>query len=199
MDAPGERLLIPLVPGGADDREPLGRALESALGIGAYAGVLVEDWQGPGPLDDALRPLCQRAGVAFLVRPASGIALIPGVDGALLTPELEALAAARAILGPHAILGAACGLSRHDAMVAGEAGADFVAFEGQAQDPMLRDTLLWWSELFVLPSLALVAEPDDMAAGALARSGADFLAVPASVWNRSGGTTRLRELAAAFA
>ena len=83
------------------------------------------------------------------------------------------------------ILGAGCGLSRHDAMEAGEAGADYVAFgtlEGQPSDPAtLMDLLAWWHEMMELPSVALGAENID-ALAAFAEAGADFLHVGPMLW-----------------
>jgi thiamine-phosphate pyrophosphorylase len=61
---------------------------------------------------------------------------------------------ARAELGESAIIGAACGLSRHAAMESAEAGADFVTFE--ASEPSHWDEAaelsVWWDELAVVPA-----------------------------------------------
>jgi len=102
-----------------------------------------------------------------------------GIDGVHLN-EPTGIAAARARLGPGRIVGAACGLSRHAGMVAGEAGADYVMFGGLDRAPTPGDELFelvrWWSELFVIPCAA-AAPPDPALARALVEAGADLLAL----------------------
>src|SRR3546814_1219033 len=84
----------------------------------------------------------------------------------------------RARFGPDVILGAGCGASRHLAMTAGEAGADYIGFgaleseEGDAADP---EILAWWQAVMTPPQVAFGA--GDLAAAArLAAAGADFVA-----------------------
>jgi thiamine-phosphate pyrophosphorylase len=88
-------------------------------------------------------------------------------------------------------------------MSAGEADADYIGFGDLGQRPghEVLGLLEWWSELFVLPCLAeaAIAEGD---CAALARAGADFVAVGGSIWADSAGLAdairRLRdELASA--
>jgi thiamine-phosphate pyrophosphorylase len=108
------------------------------------------------------------------------------------------VAASRAALGAERILGVSCGHSRDAAMIAGEAGADYVGF-GDLDRPAgqgVYDLLEWWSELFVLPCLAEAATTERDCAQ-LARAGADFVAVGGSVWSDPDGAAaavrRLRE------
>jgi thiamine-phosphate pyrophosphorylase len=73
-------------------------------------------------------------------------------------------------------------------MRAGEEGADYIAFgpfEGGDGDPDL-DVLTWWAELMELPVVAEGAA-NETACAALARAGADFVAVGDAVWNYAAG------------
>ncbi len=95
---------------------------------------------------------------------------------------------ARARLGPDRLLGASCGHSRHAAMLAGDDGADYIAFGevGRPPQPSLLELIAWWNELFVLPCLAEGAF-DDAGLGAAARAGADFIGVSDEVWRHPDG------------
>ncbi|WGF86572.1 thiamine phosphate synthase [Marinivivus vitaminiproducens] len=193
-----ERSFVLLASDEVAEAGALAEAIGQALDAAPRAAVLVRNWQPGSAVFDALHPICRKAGVACLAEPAKDAPLTQRLDGALLSADPHELQQARRLLGADAILGARCGLSRHDAMIAGEAGADFIAFEGSASDPALLAVLAWWSDLFVLPTLALVAEPDDVAARLLAKNGADFLAVPAALWSGAGGAENLARLADAF-
>ena len=100
---------------------------------------------------------------------------------------------ARALLGPNAQIGVTCHDSRHLAMEAGEAGADYVAFGAfypsttkEARHRPEPSILGWWATLFELPSVAIGGITPDNAAPLVA-AGADFLAVSGSVWNAADG------------
>jgi len=90
---------------------------------------------------------------------------------------------ARDCLGDGRIVGACAGKSRHDAMVLGELGADYIGFgvPGAVQDQVKakatrRDLIAWWAELFEMPCVAFNAYGDDEMAE-LASIGADFVAI----------------------
>ena len=59
-----------------------------------------------------------------------------------------------------AIIGSYCGVTRHEGMSAGEAGADYVAFGPIGATPLGNgaqvdfDLLEWWSQVFEVPSIA---------------------------------------------
>jgi thiamine-phosphate pyrophosphorylase len=100
---------------------------------------------------------------------------------------------ARKRLGADAILGVSCKASRHDAMVAAEEGASYVAF-GAFFDSATKgvtagvepEILEWWSSLMVVPSVAIGGiTPENCAP--LVRAGADFLAVSSGVWRHPDG------------
>ena len=88
------------------------------------------------------------------------------------------MARPRRSLGAERLIGASCGLSRHAAMVAGEAGADYVLFGSLAArtGDQVVELVAWWSELFVLPCAAAGPALARDGARALAARGADFLA-----------------------
>lgn len=86
-----------------------------------------------------------------------------------------AVAKARAALGGSAVIGASCGLSRHEAMVAGEEGADYVAFPLDPTNPEPAiDLSSWWSEVTEIPA-ALICREKIPEAGILHASSADFI------------------------
>jgi thiamine monophosphate synthase len=76
-------------------------------------------------------------------------------DGVLLH-DAGMVARSRELLGKGALIGMLAGLSRHDAMVAGEAGADYVLF-GQRDSLGERtdDLVAWAADLTTLPVAAV--------------------------------------------
>lgn len=112
-----------------------------------------------------------------------------GADGVHLGQGDGDIGEARALLGPSAQIGRTCHDSRHLAMEAGEAGADYVAFGAfyptttkpssyRPEPPILT----WWSTLFEIPCVAIGGITADNAAP-LVGAGADFLAVCQAIWD----------------
>jgi thiamine-phosphate pyrophosphorylase len=159
------------------------------LAVGGIAGFVlrvdgaVQDIDGAVAQAAPLQTLCAKHTTAFIVRDHLGLALEMGADGVHLGGGAGDVQACRAALGRERILGVSCGASRDAAMVAGEQGADYVAFGdlGERPGPELYDLLRWWSELFVLPCLAEVATTVEDCAR-LAGAGADLVAVGAEMW-----------------
>ena len=154
---------------------------------------------------DALLPLCRERGTAFLVNDRADLAAACGADGVHLGQADGDPREARRLLGPGAQIGVTCHASRHLAMEAGEAGADYVAFgaffpsdtkqSGHRADPSI---LRWWSRLFELPCVA-IGGIDAANARQLADAGADFVATCSFVWqHRAGPGAAIRELAEAL-
>ncbi|MFN4354614.1 thiamine phosphate synthase [Parvibaculum sp.] len=142
---------------------------------------------------EALMPLAQARDVAFLINDRPDLAAELGADGAHIGQTDMAYAQARKLLGPDRIIGVTCHASRHLAMEAGEAGADYVAFgafyKTDTKEPISKaepEILSWWSELFELPCVAIGGITPENAAP-LVRAGADFLAVSSGVWSHEGG------------
>jgi len=142
---------------------------------------------------EPIQKLCADREVAFIVNDSIALAKRLGADGVHLGQEDGDAREARQILGPSVQIGVTCHDSRHLAMEAGEAGADYVAFgafyptttkETQHQpDPSI---LSWWTTVFELPCVAIGGITPDNAAP-LVKAGADFLAVSGAVWNAQGG------------
>jgi len=114
---------------------------------------------------------------AFLVDRADLVRRL-GADGVHLNRPGE-LARARAALDRGELVGVACGPTRHDAMVAGEAGADYVLFGTPEAPPpdgieALAEHVAWWAEIAVLPCVAAGRFSAD-AVRILADAGADFI------------------------
>lgn len=149
--------------------------------------------------DDILRAgerlmrIAQRSDVAFIVNDRPDLAKKLGADGVHVGQEDTPYAEARALLGPDKIIGVTCHNSRHLAMEAAEAGADYVAFGAfyptATKEPKTRaepEILTWWQEIMEAPCVAIggitVAN-----ALPLVEAGADFLAVASGVWEHAEG------------
>ncbi len=136
-----------------------------------------------------LMPLCAASDTAFILNDRMDLALKCGADGVHLGQGDGDPKAARALLGPDVQIGVTCHDSRHLAMEAGEAGADYVAFGAfyptttkeahHRPDPAI---LGWWSTLFEIPCVAIGGITVENAPP-LIEAGADFLAVCGAVWN----------------
>jgi len=142
---------------------------------------------------EILMPIAQARGVAFLVNDRPDLARALGADGVHIGQQDAAYAEARAIVGPGAIVGVTCHDSRHLAIDAAEAGADYVAFGAffatATKETIARpdlEILRWWSEVMVVPVVAIGGITVENAKP-LVEAGADFLAVSAGVWNHADG------------
>ena len=192
-----------------DDPTSLVRELDAALAAADIAAVLLRLAEaGERTLIErakAVGTIVQRRDVALLVADRAEIAARAGADGAHLT-GIEALLAALALLKPDRIAGAGGLRSRHDAMLAAEAGADYVMFgepppfappqagEGKSGGngggrrlpfDELLERLKWWAELFEIPCVGYAENLDEV--GALAQTGADFIALGDWIWTEPQG------------
>ncbi len=189
---PRQRLYLVTPPIG--DAAGFAGELEHALGAGDVAAVLLR------LADDGERALIERtkqiAGVvqpreiALVVDNRAEIVARAGADGAHLT-GIANFAAALALLKPERIAGAGGLRSRHDAMLAGESGADYVLFgepDRNGRRPSfdeLQERLTWWVDLFEIPCVAYAADRHEVAP--LARTGADFIALGDWIWSAPEG------------
>jgi thiamine-phosphate pyrophosphorylase len=124
-------------------------------------------------IEDVVR-LAQQRGTAVVIAGDIELAARLGADGVHL-PDLRNYGVARSRLGADAILGVACDDSRHAAMEAGEAGADYVAL---SPDPEL---VRWWAEMMVVPVVVELGEGLDQASDFVA-AGAEFIALGEALW-----------------
>lgn len=142
---------------------------------------------------DALRPVVQARDAAFLVNDRPDIAAACGADGVHVGQQDATYAEARHLLGDDAIVGVTCHDSRHLAMTAAEAGADYVAFGAffptETKEPRYRadpELLRWWAEVMTVPCVAIGGITVENAK-ILVEAGADFLAVVSGVWDYKEG------------
>nr|WP_317893260.1 thiamine phosphate synthase [uncultured Sphingomonas sp.] len=181
-------LVSPLdVSGAFADR--LARALDAGPVAAFQFRVKDMDQHAAARLAEPLQRLCADREVAFIVNDSVSLAKRLGADGVHLGQEDGDPREARAALGPSVQIGVTCHDSRHLAMGAGEAGADYVAF-GSFYPTTTKEVrhraepaiLSWWTTLFELPCVAIGGiTPEN--AQPLIDAGADFLAVSGSVWN----------------
>ncbi len=185
--------------------EDFARSLNEALQGGDVACVQLRMKDAP---DEAvlaagrtLMPIAQAAGAAFIVNDRPDLAAKLGADGVHVGQHDASYFEARALLGPDRIVGVTCHNSRHLAMVAAEAGADYVAF-GAFYPTETKAPAHWadheileiWSQTATTPCVAIGGVTIDNAE-ALVRAGADFLALSGGVWNHANG---FRAAVAAF-
>ena len=154
----------------------------------------------------ALMPIAQERGVAFILNDRPDLAAEMGADGVHVGADDMPYAQARKLVGPSAIVGVSCYASRHEAMEAAEAGADYVAFGAffptRTKEPRARadlELLSWWSAMMTVPCVAIGGiTPENC--GPLVAAGADFLAVVSAVCDHpEGPTTAVRAFEAAIA
>lgn len=133
----------------------------------------------------ALLPVVQETGAALVLQDRAALAVKIGADGAHLS-STHVFGEARSLLKPAAIAGAGGLATRHEAMRAGEAGADYVMFgepDAAGKRPSFSaiiERVGWWAEIFEVPCVAYAATLDEIAA--LVAAGADFIALADGVW-----------------
>jgi thiamine-phosphate pyrophosphorylase len=129
-----------------------------------------------------IAPLVQERGAALLIDGRPDLVARMGADGAHLSGT-GALQEAIGVLKPDRIVGAGGLASRHDAMVAAEAGADYVMFgepDAAGKRPSfeaIRERVEWWAEVFAVPCIAYAASLAEV--GPLAA--AEFVALGPSI------------------
>lgn len=176
--------------------------LAQALDAGDVAAVQLRmkagdgETLGDGPIlraGERLMPIVQSAGAAFLVNDRPDLAKKMGADGVHIGQDDAPYDEARRLLGPQAMIGVTAHNSRHLAMVAAEAGADYVAFgaffDTATKDPKTRatvDIIEWWSRLMTVPCVAIGGITLDNARPLVA-AGSDFLAVSSGIWGHKDG------------
>lgn len=166
--------------------------LERALAAGPVAAFQFRvkglDQHEAARLAGPLQELCAAHGTAFIVNDSIALAKRLGADGVHLGQGDGTVAEAREELGREAQIGVTCHASRHLAMEAGEAGADYVAFGAffpsatkQTEHRAEPEVLEWWSKFVEIPCVAIGGiTPENC--GPLVDAGADFLAVSNAVW-----------------
>lgn len=183
----------PALVGGNPPLEAFLPRYEEALAAGDIAAVLVRA-EAEASDDahraavEALLPAAHAADAALILEYRADLAMELGCDGVHVRADQQNVKSLRRALGEDMIVGASCGDSRHLAMLAGEADADYVCF-GELDERHARpdpEVIAWWAEIMEIPCVALGGIDLDNAAEFLT-AGADFLCVGTAVWEHSGG------------
>ncbi|MFN4099105.1 MAG: thiamine phosphate synthase [Pararhodobacter sp.] len=149
---------------------------------------------------DALREVAHARDIPLVIERHTLLAERLGLDGVHLPEGLRDIRKLRKALGPDAIIGAACGASRHDGMNAAEAGADYVSFapvgeNGLGQGERVDAELFaWWSEMIEVPVVAEGALTSELVAGLAPVT--DFFAFGAEIWGQPDPLEALKVLTA---
>ena len=171
--------------------------LEEALTAGPVAAFQFRvkgiDQHKAAELAAPLQEICARHDVAFIVNDSISLAKRIGADGVHLGQDDGDPREARDILGRDAQIGVTCHNSRHLAMEAAEAGADYVAFGAffptstkEVKHQAEIETVELWSQFTEVPCVA-IGGITTQNAGEVINAGADFIAVSSGVWNYADG------------
>jgi thiamine-phosphate pyrophosphorylase len=167
-------------------------ALDAALAAARPASLLLrlssQDEESAKRIVRKVALRTEPLGVALVIDGSVDLALHANADGAQIAGSGPALKAAVQRLSPRLIVGAGGLTTRHDAMVAGETGADYIVF-GDWSAPLPEDAVeervLWWTEVFTTPCVAFAST---LAQAALfAKAGTDFVMLGDCIWDDPRG------------
>ena len=179
------------------DADAFARTLDDALSGGDVAAVQIRlkdvSEAEIARVVAAAMPVAHRHDVALILNDDPALAARLGCDGVHVGQSDAPLKDARRILGKDRMIGVTCHDSRHLAMIAAEDGADYVAFGAffptttkDAPTTAEPELLTIWQETMEVPCVAIGGVTVETAE-ALARAGADFIAVSGGVWNYKSG------------
>ncbi len=179
------------------DPAAFGPILEAALDAGDVACVQLRlkdmDDDTVRRACDILRPIVQDRDAAMILNDRPDLAIETGCDGVHIGQTDRPYRDTRDMVGPDRIIGVTCHDSRHLAIDAAEAGADYVAFgafypTATKQPPSWAkpELLRWWADVMTVPSVAIGGITVDNGR-VLVEAGADFLAVSAGIWDHPDG------------
>ena len=189
---PAPRLYLVIPPAG--DPARYADALAAALGAANVAAVLLPlagaDERALLNGIKAIAPVVQDKGAALILDGHPDLVARAGADGAHLA-GIDPFNAALAALKPERIAGCGGLATRHDAMAAAEAGADYVMFgepnahQHRPSFEAIVERVAWWADVFEIPCVGYAAALDEIAP--LAQAGADFVAVGAFIFDDARG------------
>jgi thiamine-phosphate pyrophosphorylase len=196
MPAPDCRLYL-ITPPAIDDLAAFGRALGEALEGGDVGALQLRLKDVPdeliGASAQALAPMARSRGVPLILNDRPDLAARFGCDGVHIGQDDAPYAEARRLMGRDGIVGVTCHDSRHLAMDAAEAGADYVAFGAffptttkEAKTRADPEILEIWQEVMLIPCVA-IGGITPANCRALVAAGADFIAASAAVWRHPEG------------
>lgn len=166
--------------------ENLARILDSVEVACLRLSLASRDDDVLGHAADTLREVAHARDVAIVIESHFLLAQRHGLDGVHLPDGARNLRKAREALGADAIVGAHCGVTRHDGLNAAEAGADYVAFGPVGASALgdgsvaPRDLFAWWSEMIEVPVIAEGGLNAALIAGLAPVT--DFFALGEEVW-----------------
>jgi thiamine-phosphate pyrophosphorylase len=196
MTPPACRLYL-ITPPRIDDFAAFGRALGEALEAGDVGALQLRLKDvGEGAIEAAvraLRPVIGARDIPLILNDRPDLAARFDCDGVHIGQQDGPYADARRAVGPNRIVGVTCHDSRHLAIEASEAGADYVAFGAffptttkQATTHADVEVLEIWQEMMVTPCVAIGGiTPQNCRP--LVTAGADFIAVSSAVWTHPEG------------
>lgn len=198
-----------ITPPRLDDLAAFGRTLAHALDAGDVAALQVRLKDQPDDIIaaavDVIAPIAQARDVALIMNDRPDLAVRLGCDGVHIGQTDASYAEARRIVGKDRMVGVTCHDSRHLAMEAAEAGADYVAFGAffptTTKDAPTRaepEILTIWQEVMEVPCVAIGGITSANARG-LAAAGADFLAVSGGVWSHADPAAAVKAINAEIA
>jgi thiamine-phosphate pyrophosphorylase len=142
---------------------------------------------------ELLLPIARRADVAFILNDRPDLAHELGCDGVHIGQDDASYDEAREAVGRDGIVGVTCHNSRHLAIHAADAGADYVAFGAffptstkEPKEMAEIEIVRWWAEMMVVPCVA-IGVITVKNCKPLIEAGADFLAVSSGVWDFADG------------
>jgi thiamine-phosphate pyrophosphorylase len=200
--AESERPQIYLITPPAFELAPFAERLKAVLDAHEIAcirlSLAARDEDALSRAADALREVAHARDVAIVVADHVLLADRLGLDGVHLTDTRKNIRKLREEMGPDAIIGAFCGISRHDGMTAAEAGADYVAFgpvgvstlgDGQSAE---HDTFEWWSAMIEVPVVAEGALTPEL----VEKFGpvTDFFGIGSEIWAAEDASSALKSL-----
>ncbi len=186
-----------ITPPRIDDLAAFGRTLAAALDAGDVSALQIRLKDVPDEVIaaavDVLTPIAHGRDVAIILNDRPDLAAKYGCDGVHVGQGDASYAQARRLVGAERIVGVTCHDSRHLAMEAAEAGADYVAFGAffpttTKDAPTLAEPeiLTIWQETMEVPCVAIGGITAENVA-VVAAAGADFAAVSAGVWGHPDG------------
>jgi thiamine-phosphate pyrophosphorylase len=195
--APPECRLYLITPPRIDDLAAFGRLLGDALEAGDVGALQLRLKDAPDDVIQSaahvMRPMARSRGIPLILNDRPDLAVRFDCDGVHVGQDDAPCAEARRIMGPDRIVGVTCHASRHLAMEAAEAGADYVAFGAffptttkEATTRAEPEILEIWQDTMLTPCVAIGGiTPDNCRP--LVVAGADFIAAASGVWSYGGG------------
>lgn len=182
-----------------DDELPAPERLEAIIRAASPSAVLI----GRTPLEkpgnrsrlDGVVSLLQGQNLAVLFEDNASLAAKTKADGVHLNGSEADVREARALLGEDGYVGVLSPLSRHEAMVLGEAGASYVAFAANGDTDALLEMTEWWGDIIEVPcAIWLDRDADEDMVRKLIGAGADYIAPEVAPDAEIDWLSRLHEL-----